>query len=78
MKRIVLIIITLFMLTACKEDPDHTSKICDENGCITCKTYDNYDGSKSETKCTGTGEYAAMYAGEDEDGVVVEEDSTGL
>jgi len=72
----ILCIILLVLLVGCKEEPDHTTNVCDENGCIKCKSYDNYDHTKTEVKCTGTGEYAAMYADNvngDPDGVVVEE-----
>jgi len=69
-------IILLVLLVGCKDEPDHTTKICDEHGCVTCKSYDNYDHTKTEVKCSGTGEYAAIYANDlngDPDGVVVEE-----
>jgi hypothetical protein len=81
MKHLTLIIITLLLFAACKEKPDHTSKACDQYGCVTCKTYCNYDDTKCETKCIGSGEYAAMYADDvngDPDGIVVEETSEGL
>jgi PBP1b-binding outer membrane lipoprotein LpoB len=70
---LLILILLAFLLCNCSADePDTTSKVCDKHGCVTCKTYSNYDGTKFETKCAGTGEYSAMYNGDD--GVIVERD----
>ena len=75
-------VILLLALFGCYEDEEDTkSKVCDKYGCVTCKTYSNWDNTKFETKCTGTGAYAAIYADDvnnDPNGVVVEETTEGL
>jgi hypothetical protein len=78
MKKALWIIILLVLLVSChQKDKDHTTtRMCDQYGCVTCKTYANYDNTKWDTKCSGTGEYAAIYADNengDPEGTVVEE-----
>ena len=80
MKRILCLILLVLLLGCRDEDPDETNTVSTPHGSVTCKTYWNYDHTKSETKCTGTGEYAAMYADDvngDPDGVTVEETTAG-
>lgn len=73
----VLFLLLFLLLSGCYEDDDDTkSTICDQYGCVTCKTTSNWDNTKFETKCTGTGKYSAMYNGDD--GVIVEETTSGI